>query len=213
MRRSLIVGVTAAVVLLGAPGHTKAAGVTRSAPFDFGIQCLTRDASAASTVGDGLPYGCDVVPDPVAMTGALATRQAGVTTGASIKQGGMTVGGAVGHATVGRMWSATGLNVNSGAGGKLTASAQASGTVCLTIAFGGGAFELAKSCGTNPSVSTTASPNQNYTIQVTLRDRTPDSVSAPSPCPPGMVVTCSAGAAVVSSDNQATVSSISYSIG
>jgi len=213
MHRALVLGVTAAVVLLGAPSPSSAAGVTRTAPFDFGIQCLTRDASAGTKVGSvGPPYGCDVVPDPEAVGGRLTTVQRGASGSGGVIVTGTNVAGAVAHATVGKMWAATGVNVNSGAGGPLKASASASGYVCLSISYGSG-FELVRSCGTSPSASVAASPNINYTIQVTLRDGPPESVSTVGPCPPNMVVTCSGGAAASSSSQSATVSSISYSIG
>lgn len=214
MHRALVLGVTAAVVLLGAPSPSSAAGVTRSAPFDFGTQCLTRDASAGTNVGSaGPPYGCDVVPDPEAIGGRLTTVQRGLSGSGGVIVGGTNVVGAVGHATVGKMWAATGLNVNSGAGGPMKASASASGYVCLSISYGSGSFELVRSCGQSPSVSLAASPNINYTIQVTLRDGAPNSVSTVGPCPPNVFVTCSGGGAVSSSSNSATVNSITYSIG
>lgn len=215
MRRVLVLGLTAAVLFLGVPRPSSAAPVTRSAPYDYGLQCLTRNASAGTSVGgDGLPYGCTPVPDPVAQSGYLSTGQVGVSAATGLWAGGMSVVGAVGNATVGRMWSAAGLNVNSGPGGQLKASAEATGHVCLTVAYGGGSFVVAESCGASPSVSVSVPPNQNYAVQVTLRDR-PSTVlpATPAPCPPSLVATCTFGVAVSASSHQAMVGSITYSIG
>jgi hypothetical protein len=216
MHRPLIVGVAACLLLFVAPGPSEAAGVTRTAPFDFGTQCVTQDAhGAALIVGTPIPSQCWVVPDPAAYLGRLSTRQEAATGTLGVVADGWNQGGATGGATVGRAWSATGLNSNSGPGGRILVTLQLSGAspgafVCLSIGMQSLPAQVTN-CGTNPAASTELAPGVNYTIMVKLMDGNRSVANLPGPCPPGVIVTCTLGAAATASGVQMTVDAITYS--
>ncbi|MDQ1444758.1 MAG: hypothetical protein QOI20_1222 [Acidimicrobiaceae bacterium] len=219
VQRALISGVAACLLLFIAPSPSRAAGVTRSAPYDFGVQCLDQDASAnVAGYGDGTPYGCSTVPEAAALSGVLAVARERVSGGMGVVVQSQGIGGAVGHATVGRSGSGTGLNVTSGSGGQLRATAAVDGAgpgtrVCLTIQYGGG-VPSGNSCNSvSLSASVSAVPNTTYAIQVTLYSPTGNAVATPGPCPPSGIASCTGGGSVEGSQVRVTVRSITYSLG
>ena len=222
MQRTLVSGVAACLLLLFvAPGPSQAAGVTRSAPYDFGVRCVVRDASfAVPPVGTGTPAGCNNVPDPAALAGRLEVREDQFNGGAAVIVQGFPNGG-VGHAYSGNSQAAAGLNVRTGTGGgRLTAAAVLSGVtqatrVCLTITMAGVQGTLASSC-TRAGLSATvenALANTNYTIQVTLYTPATSAITTPSPCPPSGLATCTANATWTAGGDSVTVTEMSYSLG
>lgn len=220
MQRTLFTGVAAVVMLVVAPGPSGAAGVTRSAPFDYGVQCFERDASASvSPIGVGGPFGCTVVPDPAAYAGRLSTRNDTVNTRAGVVQQGLTRGG-VANASAGAVWAASGLFATSGTGARLTASAIVDGftqdtLLCLYVGWRG--YEpQAWSCGKpSPTVVIDSTlPNTDYDIQVRLMTPHPNSVGISYPCPPSGLATCTGGTTWTATQQSGiTVREISYSFG
>lgn len=219
MQRTLVLGVAAAVMLTVAPGPSRAAGVTRTAPYDFGVQCFERDASfSVPPIGDGTPSGCTQVADPAAYMGRLSTRTDRVDAGAALVRGGLTNGG-IAHAAAGPDYASTGLNARTGVGGgRLIASAVVDGftqgtLLCLFVGWSGYKPQ-AQSCGTqSPTVVVeNVSPNTDYTIEVRLMAPPPGSVGVSLPCPPSGTATCKGGASWTSAHQDGiTVREISYS--
>jgi hypothetical protein len=198
-----------------APSPSRAAGTTRTAPYDFGVQCLTQDAGGAvGPVGTPLPVDCVAVPDADAQFGRLSTGQNKVSGGGSLVVTGSQVTGAVGRAVVGKKWAATGLNINSGAGGRLRVTVRTHGLtgggyLCLALGFGGGSPAMVTDCSASPTATVTAAPGIEFRAQLTLHDGPPAVSPVPGPCPP-TAVTCTGSAAVSRSGSSVTVDSISY---
>lgn len=220
MKRTLVTGVAAVVMFSVAPGPSRAAGVTRSAPFDYGVQCFERDASfSVSPIGLGTPYGCSLVPDPAAYMGRLSTRNDTVNTRAGVVQQGLTRGG-VANASMGAVSAASGLYATSGTGGKLTASAIVDGftqgtQLCLYVGWRGWQPE-AYTCGTpSPTVVLDRTiPNTEYAIEVRLMTPPANSVGFSYPCPPSGLLTCTGGTTWTATQRSGiTVREISYSFG
>lgn len=222
MHRSLITGVAAAVMLLVTPGPSGAAGVTRTAPFDYGVQCLDRFASAsASPIGVGTPYGCADYPDAAAQMGRLSTHHDVFATRAGLIQQGFT-NGAVANLGVGSMESAAGVYASSGVGGRLTASALVDGFaqdtyLCLFVGWRGQSErDLTYSCGSqSPTVVLDKTiPNTEYQIEVRLMTPQPNSVGFNYPCPQVGAISCTGGTTWTASQRSGiTVRQISYSFG
>lgn len=220
MQRTLLTGVAAAVMLFVAPVPSGAAGVPRTAPFDFGAQCFERFASVAvSQLGTGTPYGCSTVPDPAALMGRLSVRTDSLNTRAGVNNGGLAYGG-LANASAGPSYASAGVYTSSGVGGRLVASAVVDGftqgtRLCLYVGWRG--YPAQKmTCGTaSPTVEIdTAIPNTDYQIEVRLMAPAADSTGVSYPCPPSGLATCTGGTTWSTAEQSGvTVREISYSWG
>ena len=219
MQRALLLGVAAAVMLVVAPAPSGAAGVTRTAPFDYGVQCFEHAATVRVPLfGPGTTYGCADVPDAQAQAGRLSTRSDAVYGSAAVVNQGLTPASAFAEAAVGPVSAATGVFTRSGVGGTLTASALVDGFtegtfLCLYLGTRSSPRQQQR-CGTRaPSASITAAPNVDYQIEVRLYTPQPTSTGLSWPCP-ATTATCKGGFTWTASEQTGvTVRSITYSWG